>query len=305
MENLGYCCINLTLREQGIYTNRSMIKRTFLEKGPDYAAELALLNLKDLLTILEWNRDNNIKIFRISSTIFPWMSEYEFKDLSNYQEIVSKLQAIGKFVLDNDMRVGFHPGQFCVLPSPNQKVVDNTINELDKSAQILDLMGLPKNRKFSLNIHVGGSYGDKSATMERFCKNFNLLSDSAKSRLVIENDDKPSQYGVKDLYLGISCKIGIPITFDFFHHLLCDNDLTIDDAARLAAGTWPTNIRPLAHYSSSKKINEDSSVVNRSHADYIYEQMPDVSSMFDIEIEAKSKELALFKYLEQWSLAVK
>ena len=229
------------------------------------------------------------------------MSEYTFSNLSNYAEILNQLQTIGLFILNNDMRVGFHPGQFCVLPSPSPKVVDNTINELDKAAQILDLMGLPKNRKFSLNIHVGGSYGDKQVTMENFCKNFDLLSSSSKSRLIIENDDKASQYGVKDLYHGIFSKIGVPITFDFFHHLLCDNGLTIDDASRLAASTWPTDIRPLAHYSSSKKLNEDSSVVNRSHADYIYEQMPEISSIFDIEIEAKSKELALIKYINQFN----
>ena len=152
MTNLGYCCINLTLREQGIYTNRSMIKRTFLEKGPDYAGDLALLNLKDLLKILEWNKENSINIFRISSTIFPWMSEYQFEDLHNFVEIKDTLEKVGKYVLDNDMRVGFHPGQFCVLPSPTPKVVDNTINELDKAARILDLMGLPINHKFSLNI---------------------------------------------------------------------------------------------------------------------------------------------------------
>lgn len=300
MENLGYCCINLTLREKGIYTNRSMIKRTFLEKGPEYAGELALQNLKDLYIILEWNNHHSIKIFRISSTIFPWMSEYNFMDLPNFNEIKNQLILIGKYIKDNDMRVGFHPGQFCVLPSPTQKVVDATVDELDKAAQILDLMHLPRNHKFSLNIHVGGSYGDKHVTMEKFCQNFKLLSDSAKSRLVIENDDKVNQYGVKDLYDGIFCKIGVPITFDFFHHLLCDNGLTTDEAARLAASTWPVDIRPLAHYSSSKKIHEDSSVVNRSHADYIYEQMPEISSIFDIEIEAKSKELALAKYVEQF-----
>ena len=46
---------------------------------------------------------------------------------------------------------------------------------------------------------------------------------------------------------------------------------------------------------------EDSSVVNRSHADYIYEQMPEISSIFDIEIEAKTKELALIKYITQFN----
>jgi UV DNA damage endonuclease len=230
--------------------------------------------------------------------MFPWMSEYQFEDLPNFIEIKDTLEKVGKYVLDNDMRVGFHPGQFCVLPSPTPKVVDNTINELDKSAKILDLMGLPINHKFSLNIHVGGSYGDKESTLKRFVENFSRLSSSAKSRLVIENDDKASQYSVVDLYEGLHKHINIPITFDFFHHLFCTGDLDQDAAAKLAASTWPDNIRPLAHYSSSRKIHEDSKVVNRSHADYIYEKMPVISKIFDIEIEAKSKELALLKYIK-------
>jgi UV DNA damage endonuclease len=300
MDNLGYCCINLTLREKGIYTNRSMIKKTFLEKGPEYAGELALLNIRDLFAILEWNVANNIRIFRISSTIFPWMSEYDFEDLPNFNEIESALIDVGMYIIDNNLRVGFHPGQFCVLPSPTPKVVNSTIDELDKAARILDLMGLPINHKFSLNIHVGGSYGDKDDTLKRFCENFSRLSESAQKRLVVENDDKASQYSVQDLYSGIYSKIKVPITFDFFHHTFCTGDLSTDDAAQLAASTWPDDIRPLAHYSSSKKINEDSSVVNRSHADYIYEQIPDISDIFDIEIEAKSKELALIKYINQY-----
>jgi UV DNA damage endonuclease len=301
MENLGYCCINTTLREKGIFTNRGMIKKTFLTKGTEYVSELVLLNLQDLFKILEWNLENNIRIFRISSTIFPWMSEYNLKDLPQWNLIQSELTRIGNFVLENNMRVGFHPGQFCVLPSPTAKVVTNTINELDKSAEILDLMGLPINHQYSLNIHVGGSYGDRISTMERFCTNFSRLSDSAKKRLVIENDDKESQYGVRDLYDGIYSNINVPITFDFFHHTFCTNDMTIDEAAEVAASTWPDGIRPLAHYSSSKKVHEDESVMARSHADYVYEQIPEIGNMFDIEVEAKGKELALFKYYKDWN----
>lgn len=301
MENLGYCCINLTLREKGIFTNRGMIKRTFQAKGPEYAGELALQNLKDLYIILEWNNHHNIKIFRISSTIFPWMSEYEFEDLPNFDEIHNQLRLIGKYVKDNNMRVGFHPGQFCVLPSPTEKVVVNTINELDKSAQILDYMGLPINHKYSLNIHVGGSYGDKVETLKRFRQNFSKLSTSAQARLVVENDDKESQYSVHDLFHGISNQIGVPITFDFFHHTFCTGDLSTDDAARLAASTWPNGIRPLAHFSSSKKVFEDESVIARSHADLLYEKIPEIGEHFDIEIEAKSKELALFNYVDSYN----
>ena len=295
MDNLGYCCINLTLKPEGVSTNRKMIKRTFQEKGLDWVREMSLLNLKDLKKVIEWNIENQIRIFRMSSDMFPWMSEWKFEDLPNWDLILSELQSIGDLVKANGLRVGFHPGQYNVLPSPNPKVVLNTVKDLDQHSRILDLMGLPATHFYSLNIHVGGSYGDKESTLKRFVENFDLLSDGTKKRLVVENDDKASQYGVRDLYEGIHVHTGIPITFDFFHHLFCTNDMSIEEAANPAASTWH-GMRPLAHYSSSKKINEDSTAIPRAHADLIYEKMPECSSMFDVEIEAKSKELALLDY---------
>ena len=86
--NYGYCCINTTLQKSDkITTNRSMIKRTFAEKGIDYASELALANVKDLVKIINWNNRQGIKLFRISSDMFPWMSEYNLSDLPDHDFI--------------------------------------------------------------------------------------------------------------------------------------------------------------------------------------------------------------------------
>ena len=79
--NLGYACINVTLAEQGITTNRGMIRKTFLEKGIAYASVLALQNVQALYKILEWNIQNGIKVFRVTSELFPWASEYKLEDL--------------------------------------------------------------------------------------------------------------------------------------------------------------------------------------------------------------------------------
>jgi UV DNA damage endonuclease len=297
--NLGYCCINLSLREQGITVNRSMIKRTWQAHGLARASELALLNLQDLKTILRWNLLHGIKIYRMSSDIFPWMSEYRFEDLPNFDQHLSVMREIGRFVQTNDMRISFHPGQFDVLASPNEDVVRRTIYDLDQHSRIMDLMELPVNYSFPINIHVGGTYGDKAAALQRFCVNFMQLAVSTRCRLVVENDDKASQYGVRDLYEGIYEKIGVPITFDFFHHGFCTNDLSVDEAATLAASTWPSYTRPLAHFSSSKRLHEDSSVIERSHADYLYDTIPPIGALFDIEVEAKAKDLAVLKYLNE------
>ena len=193
-KQLGYACINMTLAKQGISCNRSMIRRTFDSKGVAYASELILENLRNLTKIVSWNNQHGIKVYRMSSNMFPWMSEYEFTDLPDYDKICNLLKGIGKLAMDNGQRLSFHPGQFCVLASPNEEVVLNAMNELDKSAQIMDLMGLPESRMAKINIHVGGAYGDKKAALDRFCKNFLRLQPSAQARLTVENDDKANMY---------------------------------------------------------------------------------------------------------------
>jgi len=294
--NYGYCCINLTLeKERGIKIGRSMIKKTFQAKGIKYAGELAEANLRDMIEIIKWNNQQGIKLYRMSSNMFPWMSEYQLQDLPNFNTIKSLLERAGKLAMDNGQRIGFHPGQFCVLPSPNPQVVENTIDELDKHAQILDLMGLPQDQTYSMNIHLGGSYGDKEAAMQRFVDNFKRLSKSAQNRLVLENDDKPAQYSVTDLY-EIYKQIGTPITFDYHHHRCYEDSMPEEEALKLAASTWPKGIRQLCHYSSAKKLHEDSTAIMRAHADYLYEKIETYGMDLDIELEVKAKELALIKY---------
>lgn len=297
--NYGYCCINLTLQKKGINIGRSMIKRTFTAKGPKYAGELAEANVRDMIEIIKWNHANGIKIYRMSSSMFPWMSEYELTDLPNWSTIANLLKGAGSLAQKYGQRIGFHPGQFCVLPSPNKKTVDAAIKELDQHAFIMDTMGLPQNQTYSMNIHVGGSYGDKEAAKLKFVENFKLLSKSAQSRLVLENDDKPAQYSVQDLY-DIYLLIGTPITFDYHHHRCYEDPMPERDALQLAASTWPVGIRQLCHYSSAKKLYEDSSAIMRAHADYLYEFIETYGMDIDIEIEAKAKELALIKYKNQY-----
>lgn len=295
---LGYCCINLSLKDQGVTTNRGMIRKTFDEKGLEYVSELVQRNLADLFTILTWNHLNGIHVYRMSSDLFPWMSEYQLEDLPEFDRIAFLAQRVGHAAETYGARLSFHPGQFDVLASPNPEVVRKTIYDLDQHARIMDLMGLPQDYRSAINIHVGGSYGDKLTAMQRFCENFKRLAPSTQARLVVENDDKPSQFGVIDLFNGIHRVVGCPITFDHFHHRFCTNDISASEAANLAASTWG-QITPLQHYSSSKALYEDSTVINRSHADYVYDTIPDYGFDADVEIEAKAKDLALLRYITQ------
>jgi len=295
---LGYCCINLSLADKKITANRGMIKRTFTAKGPAYCSELAHQNVKDILKILRWNVDNGIHVYRMSSDVFPWMSEYEIRELPNFREILIDLRRIGDFVRANEIRLSMHPGQFDVLASPTDSIVIKTIKDLNQHSEIMDLIGLPLTHEFPINIHVGGTYGDKVASAKRFCENFKRLSPSAQARLVVENDDKAAQYSVSDLYQMIYMRIGTPITFDFHHHRFNDGGLSEESALRLASRTWGMS-QQLTHYSSCKKTFEDPTVIARSHADYVYERINNYGISFDCEIEAKAKDLAVIRYREQ------
>lgn len=299
MQNIGYCCISLVLEKQGISTNRKMIKRTFNEKGLSYVGQLAYDNLCDLLTTLRWNVENGIRVYRVTSNLFPWMSEYQFEQLPNFHQISQKLNEIGQYILENGLRVSFHPGQFNVLCSRRDEVVAASIVDLDQHARIFTLMGLPSTHSFPINIHIGAAYDNKTECLEKFCLNFSRLSQDAQNRLVVENDDKVSQYSVRDLYDGIFLKTGIPITFDYLHHSIHPDGLNEEDAIKLCMSTWKDAV-PLFHYSDSKKKFEEPSSVERAHADYIYQRINQYGLTFDIELESKCKDLSVLKYREDF-----
>ena len=282
-----------------ITTNRSMIRRTFDEKGVDYASELTLQNVKDLNTIIGWNVMNGYDFYRMSSDIVPWKTEYEWDDMKDIKEIKQWLHSAGTMAITHGIRLTFHPGPFNVLVSPNESVVENTIKDLTIHGDIMDMMGLSRTPYNKLNIHCNGVYGDKESALDRFCKNFERLPDSVKTRLTVENDDKASMYSVKDLYEGIHKRIGIPIVFDYHHHKFCTGDLTEEEALRLAISTWPDDITPAVHYSESRSREQlDEKIKPQAHSDYVIDYIDTYGHKVDIMVEAKHKELAVKKYKE-------
>lgn len=297
----GYCCINMTLKkERNVYIGRSMIKRTYTEKGIEYASQLALANVRDLIEIIKWNEKKGIKMYRMSSDMFPWMSEYELKDMPDYKKISMLLSGAGLLAKKYGQRLTFHPGPFDVLASINKNVVTKTIRDLNQHGEIMDLIGLPRTPYAAINIHVNTTQGGKDEAMQRFVDNFYELDISVRSRLVVENDDKEKQYATEDLYKGIHSKINIPITFDYHHHWCHPGELTQEEALKLASTTW-RNVKQLVHFSSCKSIHEDVTQTNkRAHSDYIYDFINDYGLNLDVEIEAKAKELAVEKYMKHF-----
>jgi UV DNA damage endonuclease len=298
--NLGYCCININLQPQKISVNHTCRKATFTEHGLSHVSQLALKNISNLIEIIKWNEQNGFKVYRMSSDMFPWQSEYEIKDLPDYRKISVLLRGAGNLVLKYGQRLSFHPGPFNVLGSPNEDLVQKTIKELNQHSEIMDLMGLPKTYLYPINIHCNGVYGDKNATLSRWVSNYLKLSESAQSRLVVENDDKESMYSVKDLYDGIFSKIKVPITFDYHHHRFNSGGLSEREAFELAMSTWHYHgARPLFHYSSCRKTFENFESKAQAHADYIYEKINDYGHSVDIEVESKMKEVSVLKYKKE------
>lgn len=293
---VGYACINTTLAEDNIHVNRSMIKKTFVEKGIAYASKLALANVTDFERVTDWNIQNGFHLYRMSSDMFPWMSEYEITDLPDYSSIREQLARIGAKISRNGLRFTFHPGPFNVLASPDPGVVSKTIKELRQHAQIMDLLGLPRSPFSKINIHIGGAYGDRVAAMQRFIRNFRLLPEEVASRLTVENDDKANMFSVADL-ITVHEETGVPIVFDFHHHIFRSSDLTTKEALQIAMDTWPRHITPVVHYSNSRKRYEDATSADTSHADYLYERINLYGRSVDIMLEAKAKEKASIRFL--------
>lgn len=154
----------------------------------------------------------------------------------------------------------------------------------------------------TINIHLGGAYGDKRKAANTWVKNYKRLSKSLKSRLTIENDDKISLFNTQELIDSVHQDLGIPIMFDFHHHRLYpvsgENE---QDTVNKAIATWPDDITPVFHWSESKaKEYDDDTIKLAAHSDLCYGPIPEYSTTkpIDLMIEAKHKEksIPLIKY---------
>ena len=128
---LGLCCLNTNLREQKppVFASRKMIIRSIEEKGIEVLKEKIIQNLKDILTMMDWNEDNGIKVFRLSSEMFPHKSNPRVEDYS-FDFAEELLREIGEKSKKYNQRLTFHPGQYNVLASPNPKAYHQTLLDL-------------------------------------------------------------------------------------------------------------------------------------------------------------------------------
>lgn len=298
---LGYACDNLTLRRSHrVFTNRGCHARTFDARGLAHVSQLALANCQDLARIVEWNAANGITLFRVSSKLFPWAGRYELEALPDFEAIAAALVTVGNLARAAGQRLTCHPPHFIKLASTDEEVRARSVADLEVQCRVFDLMGYSPSHWNKVNIHVGGVYGSKARTLDRFAAAFEALSPGARGRLAVENDDRPNSYSVADL-LQLHSKTGIPITFDFHHHQFCPGGQTQAEAFEAALGTWPAGVRPVVHWSETPECPDRARTHPHAHSAFVYGpiNLYGRESDVDVMIESKAKEVALLMYRDE------
>jgi len=164
----------------------------------------------------------------------------------------------------------------------------------------MDLFGLPQSYDAPINIHMNCYKGDLQEIANRFINVYNNLPINVKSRLVLENEDKPNSWNVQQLYDFIYTKTGIPITYDNLHHRCNPGKLSAKDAVMLAKSTWPN--RSLFHFSDNDLTNKNP----RAHGDYVRELPTEYVDLdVDFEFEFKAKDYALERFEKEFQLWLK
>lgn len=332
---LGYACLNTYLRYSvpPVFSSRTCRIASILEhrhplrdplqpehatknrpdktkpadvaRGQRYVEEIGLANARDIIKMLRWNDKYNIKFFRLSSEMFPFASheEYGYRLAPFASEV---LEEVGKVVAELGHRVSTHPGQFTQLGSPRASVVENAFRDLDFHTELFDLMKLPpqQDRDAVLIMHMGGIFGSKEETFERFRTNYAKLSDEAKRRVVLENCDMA--YSVHDL-LPICEDLNIPLCLDWHHHnIIRDSSLregTLDILPllpRIMATFTRKRITPKMHY-SEQTAPAITPKQRRKHSNRVM-TLPPCPDNIDLMIEAKDKEQAVFELMRTYRL---
>ena len=285
---IGYPCINRTIGCRGDKTFR--LKSYSEQRLIDTVAN----NLGCLSEMLAFNTSRNILFFRITSDLVPFASHpvCQFDWPTYFKDDIA---LIGAFIRSNEIRISMHPGQYTVLNSQDREVVARSIKELRYHADVLDALDLDASAK--IQIHIGGVYGDKNRSLQRFIRQYRTLDESLRRRLVIENDDR--SFTIEDCK-RIYEEIGVPILFDAFHHELNHSRPSIAHALATVTRTWSENDGiPMVDYSyhrgSGPKVSHMESI-DSSH----FESFLGTTKPYDVDImlEIKDKETSALKAVE-------
>ena len=289
---LGYACVPVTINETSSHTLSYTNFKKLENKANEKIDTIIKSNFNSLEKILYYNIKNDIVFFRMTSDLLPLVNHpnVDYDYFTNYVDYYKK---IGNIIKDNKLRVDMHPSAYTVLNSINNDVVISTINILKIYRKMYKYMNIDS----KLVLHVGSKVGGKREGMKRFIENFNKLDNDIKSLIILENDDK--SYNIRNV-LNICEKLNIPMVLDYHHFKVNKNNEKIEDYIERIFNTWKSV--PKIHFSSPKdKKNK------RSHNDFInsddfidfIEKIKFTNRDFDVMIEAKKKDEALFRLIRE------
>lgn len=298
---LGYACINTALREYDIFTSRSMILKTFAEKGVEYAKEIIMDNIDDLLKILIFNEAHGIRFFRISSCIFPHLDNPQAAHTYDIGFAKKALKRVGEYAKANGHRLTSHPAQFCQLASPNPEVIKRSIVDLQNHINLFKAMGYTPTDGTVLIIHGGGTFGDKKSSLARWRENFLKLPQEIRDYVALENDE--FNYGIMDL-LPLCEELNIPLCMDIFHNRVSKDRVVITKSlVGRIINTWRRkSITPKLHVSEQEpdvRTGTHSKTLNRLPL-YLLKIPTMFDTDLDIMLEVKDKEVSVFKIYHRY-----
>ncbi|MRH43239.1 UV DNA damage repair endonuclease UvsE [Aquibacillus halophilus] len=254
-------------------------------------------NLKATIRMLHYNIAHGIDVYRMSSSLVPLAThpEVRWDYLTSFKYL---FEEIGVLVKKYNLRVSFHPNQFTLFTSSRDHVTDNAIIDMTYHYQMLEAMGLEK--RATINIHVGGAYGNKQEALARFNTNFVKLDEIIRMQTTLENDDKT--YTAEET-LQVCEEQRIPFVFDYHHHWVNPGDQAFEDLLPRIFATWEANGKPPKFHLSSPKSEK----LKRAHADYVdiefatvfIKALKDYGKSADIMIEAKAKDKAALNLVEE------
>jgi UV DNA damage endonuclease len=285
--SIGYAC--LLIGQVNASLSSCRIKYASFEN----IRRISSANLSALKSMIDYNRQEKIHLFRISSDIIPFASHQQV-NFPWQEEFGEALAGIGDKIKEGNLRVSMHPGQYTILNSPHPQVVHNAVADLKYHAEFLDALAAGPESKIIL--HLGGIYGDKKRAIRSFKENYLRLPEKIKRRLALENDD--SNYNLEEVLI-ISRDLGIPVVFDHLHHQLNPSPGSMDvyEWIHLCCRTWgKSDGKPKIHYSQGRSGGShgahSNSIKAREFLDFYY-SLPDKN--IDIMLEVKDKNLSVIK----------
>lgn len=290
VSNLGLVCITTTDDVRFKTITRKRLLSFDEAEQQRLLRELYAENAGRLDRAVDFCLANGIKLYRMSSDLFPFSDEafgYEI-----LLELTDRLAAIGKRALDAGLRLVSHPDQYVVLSSDSDTTVENSFKILQMHANQMDLLGQPRSEWAAMTIH-----GGKSDRADRMVEVIGRLPEEIRSRIVLENDEYA--YSSNEI-LDVCRRYGVPMIFDAHHHVVHEGldsfeHPSVAETFWAARETWADPALQMVHISNGRTHFND-----RAHSDLIF-TMPDVFRHAPwIEVEAKHKELAIGKLQAEW-----